>query len=688
MKLQYNSNRKVFTITARYEDREKAKAKGFMWNSVLKVWETMSAIKAEKALSVCIADEDTKRKIAEIKIQQSEEKEQKDNQKKIIAEKVKNGEVFSYDEIKPFSLPRVCHIINNKVIVYTEYNDDINEKLWQKFMAKWNKDLQGKEISLDSINKIEDFCKKNDFIFTREFYDAYERLQKEKEEKIADSKATDAYIDIPAPRGLTYLPFQKAGIAFANSRNGRVLIADEMGLGKTIQALGFLNLRQEDAFPALVVCPATMKLVWQNEAEKWLTPSRQIQIIRGKNNTDINGQVVICNYDLLESHQESLKKKNFQTIIFDESHYIKNHKAQRTQSALAVAGTAKYALCLSGTPFLNRPIEGWTTIELLAKDKFPDFWSYAKRYCNAHQVPIGRGRCVWDMNGASNLGELGEKLRMSIMVRRLKKDVLQELPAKQRTLIPIERERSGSNSKEDKFIEKLKNIVAMKKEVKKEMTEEEKQAHMERLREEKSSILSEIELLKQEAVKEKLKFAVEFIRDTIEQKKLVVFAHHNFVIEKLMKEFPSAACIWGESSEKGRASAIERFQNDENCKLFVGSMHTASVGITLTAASDVVFLEFDWTPSIHMQAEDRCHRIGQKDSVNAYYLALNNSIDISIARILMKKQNIVDQILDEKEQEKIRNVDMFDELIADLTKEMTAQVKVKDESERGWDRDR
>ena len=657
MKLNYDNDAKIFYLSSTYEEKEKAKNSGFRWNALYKQWESNNIANVKKALAICEEKEEKiENIIAELEIKQDKEKEEKEKQKAIILEKTSRYEA-TYREILLYDYTRICHYKNSRIVIYTQYEDKINDKLWQKFQARWNKTERAREIKPIEISKVFDFCNANEFVITKEFIEAKTRIGKEKEKKIAESKATASNISIPAPTGLSYLPFQKAGIDFAEKRQGRVLLADEMGLGKTIQTLGWLNLHQHDAFPVLIICPAVMKLVWKNEIEKWLIAQKKIYILQGKNGNKVKEDVIITNYDIVEANKESLKTKNFQTVILDESHYIKNYKAKRTLATIELAKNVKYLFCLSGTPFLNKPIEGWTTLNLLSPNTFPKYWDYTKKYCAAHQTRFG-----WDLSGASNLNELQEKLRTSIMIRRLKKDVLTELPAKRRTLIPIEV--NDGDKESETFLKRLKNIMINRKEAeKKEMTETEKQSYFSQLREENSGILAEIEKLKQKAVEKKLPFAIEYIKNIIEEKKLVVFAHHKFVIKKLLQEFPQAVCIKGESSEKERTEAIEKFQTNKDCNLFIGSMHACGVGITLSASSDVVFLEFDWTPATHLQAEDRCHRIGQKDSVNIYYLALNNSIDIRIAKILERKSNILEQILDETEKGEILNQSIFDELI-------------------------
>ena len=265
--------------------------------------------------------------------------------------------------------------------------------------------------------------------------EVFENLQKQKEEALAASRATDADITIPRPTGLEYLPFQKAGIAFAIKRKN-TLIADQMGLGKTIQAIGCINADPEVS-KVLIICPASLKLNWQRELEKWLVNREfSIEIISGSKNDQIQeANIYIINYDILKKHRW-LKEQNLDILIVDEAHYLKNPKTQRSREIYGYKKNnieplrAKKKLLLTGTPIVNCPIELYPLISYLGF--YMEFWTYAHHYCNAHRNDYG-----WDLSGASNLGELQEKLRTTVMIRRLKEDVLTELPPKIRQVIEL-----------------------------------------------------------------------------------------------------------------------------------------------------------------------------------------------------------------------------------------------------------
>lgn len=431
-------------------------------------------------------------------------------------------------------------------------------------------------------------------------------------ETLLASRATDAEIEIPVPAGLAYLPYQKAGIAYAATRPS-VLIGDEMGLGKTIQALGLINL-DATIKTVLVVAPKSLLLNWQREAQKWLT--RQIEL-------------TVINYDLIWKRAD-LTERTWDMVVYDESQYLKNPKAKRTVASLAIP--AKRRVFLTGTPILNRPVELWPMVNAIDPEGMgKSFFGFAQRYCGAKQIRVGC-KMVWDFTGASNLSELQDKMRQKFMVRRLKADVLKELPAKRRQIVPLEPNGASSILKaEQRLIESLGFEEAA------------------RALEGQSAAFTEMAKLRHELGVAKADKAVEHIRDMLDSvEKVIVFAHHHAVIEILARELDDYGCVTvtGQTSGPDRQAAVDRFQSDPSCRVFVGNIRAAGVGITLTAASTVVFVESDWTPGWMQQAEDRAHRIGQTESVLVQYLVFDGSMDAVLAQTLVSKAEISDLALD------------------------------------------
>lgn len=424
-------------------------------------------------------------------------------------------------------------------------------------------------------------------------------------------------------------PFQMEGVAITEQRKGMVLNADEMGLGKTIQTIAWLQMHPE-LRPVIVVVPATLKINWQRECQKWMQ-KQDICILESTKPYTFNADIVIINYDILYYWLNVLRKRNFKVLITDEAHYYKSNKAKRTKAVKMLAKGIPHVIPLSGTPIESRPVEIYNAINLVAPTLFPKRWGFLNRYCNPTYNGYG-----WNFNGASNIAELHQKLTTTCMIRRKKVDVLKDLPEKIRSYIPIELDNATEYYKaESDFIEWVKDTKG------KEAAEKVS----------RTAQISSIETLKQLAVKGKLKQAINWIEDFLQSdKKLVVFATHHFVIDYLMTSFPDISVkIDGRVSQTERQVAVDKFQNDDNIKLFVGNIEAAGIGITLTKASDVVFLELPWTPAKLEQAIDRLHRIGQKFSVTVYFLLANNTIEERIAKLLDIKRKIVDGILDGQE---------------------------------------
>jgi SWI/SNF-related matrix-associated actin-dependent regulator 1 of chromatin subfamily A len=462
-------------------------------------------------------------------------------------------------------------------------------------------------------------------------FDGVDHLHRVIDEKIAEAKKAieeskmveiDVDLNIPGFTG-TLRPFQNAGVYFASKRDA-VLIADEMGLGKTIQAICTVALKK--AYPCIVVCPASLTINWEREFKRWI-PGVSISVINGKNN-DYSADVIIISYDLLNRRMDDLKNVDFKAIVLDESHYIKNKKALRSKACLELSEKIPVKICLTGTPIVNRPIELTTQLEFLGKlNEFGGFFNFAKRYCDAYKTRFG-----WDFSGASNLDELQERLRATVMIRREKADVLTELPEKQRTVIPIRVSLGEYN----------KAVANFKKWLVDEYTKrgEEDRAYDSL----QAEALVRIEKLKQLAVKAKMESVCNWISDTLESvQKLVVFVDHREVGRELIKRFAdyNPVHIFGDDASVDRQAAVDTFQNDPDCRLIICSLKAAGVGLTLTAASHVLFVELGWNPATHDQAEDRCHRIGQKNTVNAWYLIAEGTIEENIYSLIESKRDVV-----------------------------------------------
>ena len=488
------------------------------------------------------------------------------------------------------------------------------------------------------------------------------------------SRAADLDLQVPIPDGLSLMPFQKAGVGFADNalRAGYkgVLIGDEMGLGKTIQALALANL--VNAETVLVVCPASLKLNWLREAETWLRgrvkKGNRMVVHSGRDKIPKAVDLVVVNDDLAwrKPIWKQLMDRKWDILIVDEAHRMKSQNSKRTKGVLGyydrekkekvpgVASRADNVLLLTGTPILNRPVELWPLISTIDPDRWTSFFSFARRYCDARQTKWG-----WDFSGSSNLGELQHTLRGSVMVRRKKADVLTELPAKVRQVlvIPAEGDVLKAVDDEGRAFERYESaLIDLTAQVDLEHASGDKEryeAAVSELKEAMQNAFTEMSLVRHEVAVAKVPQVIEHLISVLDEvEKVVVFAHHKRVVtgivEGLEEEGITVRSITGETPIPERQAIVDAFQQRRDPRVIVGNIQAAGVGLTLTAASHVVFAELDWVPANITQAEDRCHRIGQKDTVFVQHIVLDGSIDARLAQEIVAKQRISDEALDDE----------------------------------------
>jgi SWI/SNF-related matrix-associated actin-dependent regulator of chromatin subfamily A-like protein 1 len=459
----------------------------------------------------------------------------------------------------------------------------------------------------------------------------YERAS----ETVALSYADDAELDGLDLGGVLH-PFQRAGVRYALARR-RTFIADEQGLGKTVQALATMEV--EEAFPAIVVCPASMKLVWERETKHWL-PRRRVAVLDGRTEstwTDETraAEIVVLNYDILDWHADTLAELEPRTLVLDESHYVKNPRAARTKAALELSERLPedaLRLALTGTPILNRAEELVSQLRVLGRLK--DFGSGA-RLTRRFRAAGSDDRLHWN-------------LRSQCYVRRTKEQVLPQLPAKRHDTVPV----LLSNEHEYRLAER--DVIAWLQTLPLDLrTIDAKVAAA--LRAEQ---LVRLNNLRQLAASGKLPTALAWIADFLESDEpLVVFAEHIATQKAVLERFPKALHILGSDSSQARQRAVDAFQEEDGPRLIVCSLKAASQGITLTRASNVAFLELDWTPARHDQAEDRLHRIGQDSAVTAWYLLAPDTIDETMAELLERKRSLIDAVTDGQVRDEERLVD-------------------------------
>ena len=433
--------------------------------------------------------------------------------------------------------------------------------------------------------------------------------------------------------------FQKEGLDFLLKSSGNALLADEMGLGKTVQTLSYVSTEKQ-TFPVLIVAPLVTLNNWEREIQKFLkkksrngrileSESPSVTLIRtGKSKELPKSDIYVINYELLLKRSDDLEQVGIRTIVCDEVHNLRSKTTQKYKAVkkLAALPSVHYRIGLSGTPIYNRGSEIWPIIDILKPGLLGSFKEFCEYFCYVNE----KGKAIVLENKRASLRN---ELQKHVMLRRKKADVLKELKDKVRYKQVIA-------SDTDYYLEELDKIwKKLESEQKEAQTEFSKSASYHR------AIQSE----RQIAGVAKLPHVINFVKDIMEiEESFVVFCHHK-VIHKLLHEslqYFSPVSIIGGQSDSLRQDQIDKFQKGES-KLMIAGIRAGNVGINLTKAKYVIFAELDWSPAIHRQAEDRLHRIGQKNTVFAYYLIGNGTLDDHVASILVDKSYEIDAIMDE-----------------------------------------
>jgi len=433
--------------------------------------------------------------------------------------------------------------------------------------------------------------------------------------------------------------FQKEGLDFLLKSSGNALLADEMGLGKTVQTLSYVSTEKQ-TFPVLIVAPLVTLNNWEREIQKFLkkksrngrileSESPSVTLIRtGKSKELPKTDIYVINYELLLKRSDDLEQVGIRTIVCDEVHNLRSKTTQKYKAVkkLAALPSVHYRIGLSGTPIYNRGSEIWPIIDILKPGLLGSFKEFCEYFCYVNE----KGKAIVLENKRASLRN---ELQKHVMLRRKKADVLKELKDKVRYKQVIA-------SDTDYYLEELDKIwKKLESEQKEAQTEFSKSASYHR------AIQSE----RQIAGVAKLPHVINFVKDIMEiEESVVVFCHHK-VIHKLLHESLqdfSPVSIIGGQSDSLRQDQIDKFQKGES-KLMIAGIRAGNVGINLTKAKYVIFAELDWSPAIHRQAEDRLHRIGQKNTVFAYYLIGNGTLDDHVASILVDKSYEIDAIMDE-----------------------------------------
>jgi len=442
---------------------------------------------------------------------------------------------------------------------------------------------------------------------------------------IKDNSVKDVVIDYSKYSHRPPLEHQKEAIQKL-VENKKFILADDMGLGKTTSTI--IAALEAGSKKALIICPATLKINWKREIENY---SDKTVFIAESKNFSTEADFVIINYDIIKNFHDTKKKdesqilaSNFDLVIVDEAHYIKNATAQRTKLINDIVKKTDRLWLLTGTPMTSRPIDYFNLLSLIDSPVAKNWMAYAIRYCQGYQFNVG-GRKVWNVTGASNLEELRDRT-LGLTLRRLKENVL-DLPDK--IITPVYLRLKSKQYEEvmgeyydwyDKNPEESKSLTVQ---------------------------FSKLTKVRQIIADEKIAQTIELAENILEQdKKVIIFCNFTDSLNKITEHFGKAAVkLDGSMSKPERQHSVDQFQDNPKVKVFVGNIKAAGVGITLTSAEAVIMNDLSFLPSDHAQAEDRAYRYGQKNNVLVYYPIFENTIEGIIYDILNSKKQVIATVM-------------------------------------------
>jgi SWI/SNF-related matrix-associated actin-dependent regulator 1 of chromatin subfamily A len=408
--------------------------------------------------------------------------------------------------------------------------------------------------------------------------------------------------------------------------NKKFILADDMGLGKTTSTI--IAALESSSKKVLIICPATLKINWKREIENY--SNKSIYIAESKN-FSAEHDFVIINYDIIKNFHDPKKKDdsqvlaaNFDLVVVDEAHYIKNGTAQRTKLINDIVKQVDRLWLLTGTPMTSRPMDYFNLLSLVDSPVSKNWMAYAIRYCAGYQFKVGN-RKVWNITGSSNLEELRERTSGTIL-RRLKENVL-DLPEKIITPVYL---KLKSKAYEDVMGEYY-DWYDKNPEESKSLTVQ----------------FSKLTKVRQIIADEKIQQTIELAENIIEQdKKVIIFCNFTDSLNKIVEHFGKTAVkLDGSMSQSQRQFSVDQFQENEKIKVFVGNIKAAGTGITLTAGEAAIFNDLSFLPSDHAQAEDRSYRYGQKNNVLVYYPVFENTVEAIIYDILNNKKQVIATVM-------------------------------------------
>ena len=513
-----------------------------------------------------------------------------------------------------------------------KFKSTIDGRLWDGEGKFWKFPLEQLPAVISNINGY-------DIKATKQINEIYQDILEDKKIRREVRSKEDTDFEVGGMI-LDLYPYQKVGVEFLHHTDGRAMIADQPGLGKTVQSIAYAHMY---GLKTLIVCPLTVVVNWQKEIKKFTGKNSCIWSTKGKEGHG-NLQFHIINYDAVRKHHTKLRKVGYDLMVCDEATYLKNRKTLRFKSILGSYKErrkypgikTKHLIFLTGTPVMSRPVEAFTLLNVLDKLKFNSFYHFTKRYGG------------WKGQPVKNLKELHERTK-DLVIRRKKRDVLSELPDKQKNDLYVELSKNERKEYNDLLDELFGQWRFSGK-----------------------PTIGTMPKIQSYLIGKKIPRLREIIDEYLDNdRSILVFCSYIQPLKDLMAEYEhEAAILHGSMKRDDRQESIDRLsRGDARVGLF--SLKAAGMGIDgLQHTIDtVVFLDFDWVPANHEQAEDRVHRIGQGKAVQIFYMMAADTIDEYMNELIQEKMNMAAQIVDGEEVEFKNQKSIFADFVRKLRSE-------------------
>ena len=517
---------------------------------------------------------------------------------------------------------------------------DALKSLFEEHVEQRSEIFIGLDAFLKSERHLSTVCSNHELIYDKIPIGVMAWFRVQQEGGVSHAPAEMDWTRIPNQIRDAVFPYQREGIETAIRMDGKVFFCDEMGLGKSLQSIATMAYYTTPSSKQLVVCPSYLRYNWRRELTMWtdLTEENIQLVMKTKDVLDMDrSRTVVISYDLAVRKASELSRVPWTTIVVDESHYIKSRKAKRTKTLLPILKKATHLLLLSGTPALSRPSELFPQLHALLPRVFPTFSPFAFRYCDMKRTVFG-----WDSSGASNLEELNVLLR-NVMVRRLKKNVLSQLPSKTREELTIVlrakelKEMAPLFEQLEALSQTLRSVTVA--------TDEDRLKVFER-----QSLVSE---LFRKTCEAKIPAVSEYLINLLDasENQHILFAHHHRMLDALeevcIKNGVTYIRIDGKTPQNRRQDLVDAFRGDTKHRIAILGLHACSTGLNFTPCRYMTFCETTWCPANLLQAEDRIHRIGATgESVHYTYICAKGTLDERVYSKLAKKHALMDRLID------------------------------------------